>query len=65
MEKMITIFAEVAVATIILFGLVSLASNIMEEPTADDAGGVIYTGLNDVINSIFDSAKEAAGIKGE
>ena len=58
MEKMITIFAEVAVATVVLFGLVALTQALMDN--SGTTPGAIYSGLNDLINTIFDAAKNAA-----
>ncbi len=66
MEKMITIFTEVAVATIILFGLVALSTGMMDAGTYDavtgaiTGGGIIYSGLHELVSSIFDAAKDAA-----
>lgn len=65
MEKMITIFTEVAVAAIILFGLVAMASGLMDAGELNDAGklvgqGAIYSGIHDLIQEIFNSAKNAA-----
>ena len=58
MEKMITIFAEVAVATVVLFGLVALTQALMDNSTTTP--GAIYTGLNSLITTIFNAAKDAA-----
>ena len=65
MEKMITIFTEVAVAAIVLFGLVGMSSGLMDAGTVGADGtvsgaGVIYSGIEGLIKDIFDAAKDAA-----
>lgn len=60
MEKMITIFTEVAVAAIILFGLVAMASGLMNSGADGTSAGAIYTGIQSLISEIFNAAESAA-----
>ena len=58
MEKMITVFAEVAVATVVLFGLVALADALMQNEEGKE--GVIYSGIESLVTDIFNAASDAA-----
>ena len=58
MEKVITIIAEVAVAALVLAGLIILTSFLMDANT--DVG--IYKAMMNIINGVMDDVKTAIGL---
>lgn len=55
MEKVITIIAEIAVAALVLAGVVLLTTTLMDADGGTTA--VIYNSMQSVINTIFEKVK--------
>ena len=58
MEKVITIIAEIAVAALVLAGLIVLTTTLMDPDTTNG----IYQTMSDIIDGVFGQVKEAVGL---
>ena len=58
MEKVITIIAEIAVAALVLAGLIVLTTWLMDP---DSVNG-IYQAMSNIISGVMDKVKDAVGL---